>query len=83
MRSLKGEGRRGGLGTIRGEKTENIPKEGTEVGAGGRVRETVGEEGEGGTETGAIITIPRTVITTTRVTITGIHAHKTLLDTFA
>ena len=63
---------------IRGEaETENIPREGIEAGAGGRVRETVGEEG--GTETGAIITIPRTVITTTRVTITGIHAHKTLL----
>ena len=73
------EGRRGDLGMTKGEKTENIPKEGIEVGAGGRGRETVGEGEEGGTETGAITTTPRIVIITTRATITGIHAHKTLL----
>ena len=63
---------------IRGEEeTENIPKEGIEAGAGGMVRETVGEEGEeeGGTEMEDITTTPRMAIITTRATITGIHAH--------
>ena len=64
----------------KGEKTENIPKEGIEVGAGERGRETVGEGEEGGTETGVITTTPRIVIITTRATITGIHAHKTLVS---
>ena len=63
------------------KETENIQMEGIEAGAGGRVRETVGEEG--GTEMEVITTTPRMAIITTRVTITGIHAHKTLLDTFA
>ena len=60
---------------IRGEEeTENIPKEGIEAGAGGMVRETVGEEEqEGGTGMEAIITIQRMVTITTRATITGIQ----------
>ena len=73
---MKEEGRRGGLGTIRGEEeeTETIPKEGIEAGAGGRVSETVGEEEED-IEMEDITTTPRMATITTRATTTGIHAH--------
>ena len=83
---MKEEGRRGGLGTIRGEEeeTETIPKEGIEVGAGGRVRGIVGEEEEEvGIEMEDITTTPRMATITTRATITGIHAHRIAFDPVA
>ena len=66
-------GRRGSLGegATGVREIENIQEE-TEAGAGGMVREKVGEEEEEVTEMEVITITPRMVTITIRVTITGV-----------